>query len=223
MFRSPSTSQRILAFIAQNSSSSFVTYAYSICSFLSKSTKKSLGRKDRFSWIPLSLAKILIFLWNKFPNLVLLHALAFAVKEDWACIRVGWLDQASLTTPGKEGWESHMGWNLKGFGNWTVRLSSIHNLTGQWSNSVISKWKTTASGKREFHSALRKTLSILSRISRDSGLRFDQVYRGPENPISIILQIFRHSWNRRALPKLTGLPPNLSSPIRTSLKSPTIT
>ena len=66
---------------------------------------------------------------------------------------------------------------------------------------------------------ITKTLSNLSWTKWDIGRWLDQVYRGSENPISIILQLFRQSWSRRALWILTAFPLNLSSPMSTSLKS----
>lgn len=145
------------------------------------------------------------------------------MKITWSWFSDGELDQASLTTPGKEGWESHIGWNLNGLGGWKFWLLSRHNFTGQWSEWVFSKWKTAASGLSTFHSALTKTLPIRYWINRDNGLWLDQVYQGPKNPISIILQVSKHFWKSRALPILTSFSLNLSFPIRTSLKSHVIT
>lgn len=51
-----------------------------------------------------------------FPKWSLFHILAFFVKEDIALDKAVELDQASLTTLGKVGCKSHIGWNLKGQG-----------------------------------------------------------------------------------------------------------
>ena len=66
---------------------------------------------------------------------------------------------------------------------------------------------------------LAKHLSNLSKIRPAICLRLDQVKFGPENPKSSRLEKSIHSLNSIALFRLIFLPPNLSSPIRISLKS----
>ena len=67
---------------------------------------------------------------------------------------------------------------------------------------------------------LAKHLSSLSKIRSDTCLRLDQVNLGLEKPKPKRLQESMQSLNSIALLRLSLQRPNLSSPLRISLKSP---
>ena len=109
VFLSPSTTQVMRAFMLQNSASSLEISKSSALRVFSRSTRNLLGLTPNAVWMPWSLAHILLLRWKIFPNWSLFHALALEVKKEMALGRVTGLTYASLTIPGKVGWESHIG------------------------------------------------------------------------------------------------------------------
>ena len=175
MFLSPSTSQVMRDFIAQYSSSNFKTSESSVRNSCSSWTRKLLGLLERAIWTPLSLARIRFFQWNKFPNTFLFQTLSLSMNLETVCNKELGFVQASLTMYGKEGWESHIGLNLKGQPYLMPLALSQCILTRQWSEWPLSSCLTQDSRKRAFHSAFTKTRSILSWTSCIIGLLFDHV------------------------------------------------
>ena len=211
-----------LDFRAQNSSSCSKIEKYSSISYFWKRIRNSLGLLANAFWAPPILASTLLFLANKFSNTSWFHFLAFMVKFEMATEREIFLSQASLTTLGKLGWVIYIVWKRKGLLNWfgLGLLNSIR--TGWWFEKVLGKWVTTASGYRILHKELAKHLSILSRIRSVICLLLDHVNLGPTKPKSTNLHASRHALKSMALLRFIWLPPNLSSPHRISIKSPTI-
>lgn len=85
---------------------------------------------------------------------------------------------------------------------------------------TLGRWVTDASGYNNLQDGFVKHLSIRSNIISKTSLRLDKVNFGPENTKSNRLQESKHSLNFIALLRFIFLPPNLSSLLSTSLKSP---
>ena len=131
--------------------------------------------------------------------------------------------QALVTTWRKEGLDNQKLWNLKGIFRKVVCLEIFSRRIKQWSKWHRVRWEILASGYKRHQLGFMKYLSILSWMRLLISLLLVHVYLGPEKPKSTILHLSRQSLNKRDLEMLTGLPPNLSSPSRGSLKSLAIT
>ena len=93
-------------------------------------------------------------------------------------------DQISSTTFRNCGCNSHMVWKRKGIFVTLDLLPKSSIKTGQWSENVLGRWVTVASGYNILQLGLTKHLSILSRMRLVTGLLLVHVYFGPTKPKS---------------------------------------
>ena len=175
VFLSASITQEIVDFILQNSASRLAIVDCLAKRDFSKSIRKLLGLFLRVDWTPLSLAETLLFLWKILPKWYLFQVFALSVKDAIALEGSKGPNYAARTKPGREGWQSHIGWNLNGQGNWIPWSSLKDNTIGLWSEWDLSKCFKQASRYKTFQSTFTKTLSILSWIRWDNVCRFIHV------------------------------------------------
>ena len=146
VFLSPSTIQEMWAFMLQNSSSCLEILESSARNDFSRSIKKLFGLLANVTWTPWSLALALFFLWKMFPKCSLFYNLALVVKLLMVIDRSFGLTQASLTISGKDGWDSHIGWYLKGRVSCIPDTFARESRTGLWLECALFKCLTLALG-----------------------------------------------------------------------------
>ena len=140
-------------------------------------------------WRPLSQAKSLFFLWNKFLKWDLFQVRSCAIKDSrWR----GNLEskeevdgtlsdafQPCSTTEGKDGSVSRICSNRKGLGDFHSQ-GSVKSIIGQWSNLTLGRWWISTVRNSNFHSAFPNPRSNRSWIGPfQAGLLLVQVKRGP--------------------------------------------
>ena len=170
VFLSPRICQSILDLRAQNSSSWLRIVVYSRDNSFSREIKKVEGLTANAFWRPSILARIFLFLANKFLKTSLFQLEARVLKDEMAWF--GEQSQASSTTQQNLGWLSHIFSKWKGLSSRELKLSESLRSMGQWSELILGRWVTLASRKRRFQAGLAQQLSNRFWIKSETSLQF---------------------------------------------------
>ena len=170
VFLSPRICQSILDLRAQNYSSWLRIVVYSKDNSFSREIKKAEGLTTNAFWRPSILARIFLFLTNKFLKTSLFQLEARVLKDEMAWF--GEQSQASSTTWQNPRWLSHIFSKRKGLSSWELKLSESLRSRGKWSELILGRWVTLASRKRRFQAGLAQQWSNHCWIKSETSLQF---------------------------------------------------